>query len=163
MLPLSGFAIGSFHWPQSEKSVPDARYGSPSIHAPGSRALLRSLWILEQSSVGIRGRFMGLVRPLLLVKVDLSSWSGWLPLPLLPPKAFLTGPSVAQRPIHREMFIRHVRPRMFQHSLKKRLRDLFVQQTISILAVHRVIPDRLVHLHPHKPLEQHVVLELLDQ
>ena len=38
-----------------------------------------------------------------------------------------------------------------------------VQQTLPILAVHRVIPYRLVHLHPHKPSEQQVVLQLLDQ
>src|SRR5580700_4913422 len=113
---------------------------------------------LEQSSVGIRGRFMGLVRPFLLVKVDLSSWSGWLPLSVLPPKALLTGPSLDQGSVHGEMFIRHVRLGAFQHPLEKTLRNLFIQQALPILAVHRVIPDRFVHLHPHKPPEQHVVL-----
>jgi len=44
-----------------------------------------------------------------------------------------------QRTVHREMFIRHVPPRPFQHPLKKRLGDLLVQQTLPILAVHRVI------------------------
>jgi hypothetical protein len=67
--------------------------------------------LLEQSSVGIRGRFMGLVLPLLLVKVDLSSWCGWLPLSVLPSKTLLTGPGLDQCPIHRERFIRH---RMYQ-------------------------------------------------
>jgi hypothetical protein len=61
------------------------------------------------------------------------------------------------------MFIRHVWLCAFQHSSEKSLRDLFVQQTLPILAEHRVIPDRLVHLHPHKPPEQQVVLQLFDQ
>jgi len=58
----------------------------------------------------------------------------------------MTCPSLDQRSVHREMFIRHVRLGSFQHPLKKRLRDLFVQQTLSILAIHRVIPPRFVPL-----------------
>src|ERR1700738_1589728 len=91
--------------------------------------------LLEQPSLGIRRRFMGLVLALLPVKVDLSSGPGRLLLSVLPPKAFLTRPGLDQRTVHREMFIRHVRPRAFQHPLKKRLRDLLVQQTLPILAV----------------------------
>src|ERR1700676_4485065 len=84
-------------------------------------------------------------------------------LPVLSPEILLARPCLDQCSVHREMFIRHVRPRTFQHPPEKRLRDLFVQQTLPILAEHRVIPDRFVHLHPHKPSEQQVVLELLDQ
>src|SRR5215470_3771375 len=92
---------------------------------------------------------MGLVLSLFSAKVDISSRSGRLPAPVLWSETLMTGPSLDQRSVHREMFIRHVRLGSFQHPLKKRLRDLFVQQTLSILAVHRVIPDRLVH-----PLER---------
>src|SRR5450631_552307 len=106
---------------------------------------------------------MGFVLSLFTVKVDISSRSRWFPRPILWSETLLTGPSLDQRSVHREMFIGHKRPGSFQHSLKKRLRDLFVQQSLPILAVHRVIPDCLVHFHPHKPSEQQVVLELLDQ
>ncbi len=75
----------------------------------------------------------------------------------------MAGPGLNQRPIHREMFIGHKRPGSLQHPLEKRLGDLFIQQALTILAVHRVIPHRLVHLHPYKPPEQQVVLQLLDQ
>ena len=61
------------------------------------------------------------------------------------------------------MLIRHVRPRSFQHPGEKRRRDPLVQQSLPILPVHRVIPHHLVHLHPHEPPEQQVVLQLLDQ
>jgi len=37
------------------------------------------------------------------------------------------------------------------------------RRTLPILAIHRVIPHPLVHLHHHEPGEQQVVLELLDQ
>src|ERR1700687_5998209 len=106
---------------------------------------------------------MGLVLPLLSVKIDLPSRSGPLPLPILSPETLLARPPPDPRAGHREMFIRHVWYRPFQHPLEKGLGDFLVQQTLPILAEHRVIPDRLVHLHPHKPPEQQVVLELLDQ
>jgi hypothetical protein len=61
------------------------------------------------------------------------------------------------------MFVRHKWPGSFQHPPEKRLRDFFVQQALPILAVYRVIPNRLVHLHSHEPPEQQVVLRLLDQ
>jgi hypothetical protein len=54
------------------------------------------------------------------------------------------------------MFIRHKQAGSFQHPPEKRLRDLFLQQALPILALRRVIPHRLVHLHPHEPPEQQV-------
>src|ERR1700687_5506081 len=106
---------------------------------------------------------MGLVLSLFPAKVDISSRSGRRPGPVLWSETLMTCPSFDQRSVDSEMFIRHERPGPFQHPPEKRLRDLFVQQSLPILAVHRVIPDRLVHLHPHKPPEQQVVLQLLDQ
>src|SRR6266481_3211426 len=106
---------------------------------------------------------MGLVLSLFSAKVHISSRFGRLPGPVLWSETLVTCPSLDQCPVHREMFIRHERPGSFQHPLEKRLRDLFVQQALPILAVYRVIPDGLVHLHPHEPTEQQVVLQLLDQ
>src|ERR1700693_3920635 len=106
---------------------------------------------------------MGLVLSLFPAKVDISSRSGRHPGPVLGPETLMTCPCFDQCPVHREMFIRHVRPGAFQHPLEKSLRDPLVQQSLPILAVHRMIPDRLVHLHPHKPPKQQVVLQLLDQ
>src|SRR6202522_3579689 len=106
---------------------------------------------------------MGLVLALFPAKVDVSSRSGGLARSILGPETLVAGPSLEQRSIHREMFIGHKRPGSFQHPLKKRFRNLLIQQALPILAVHRVIPHRLVHLHPYKPPEQQVVLQLLEQ
>src|SRR5882762_4748176 len=106
---------------------------------------------------------MGLVLSLFSAKVHISSQSGRRPGPVLGSKTLMTRPSFDQCPVHGEMLIRHIRLGSFQHPLEKRLRDPLVQQSLPILAVHRMIPDRLVHLHPHKPPKQQVVLQLLDQ
>src|SRR5258707_10483343 len=106
---------------------------------------------------------MGLVLSLFSAKVDISSRFGRLPAPVLSPETLMTCPSLDQRSVHGEMFIRHVRLGSFQYSLKKRLRDLFVQQTLPILAVHPVISYRFVPFHPHKPPEHLVLLYLIDQ
>src|SRR5882762_6666147 len=91
---------------------------------------------------------MGLVLSLFSAKVDISSRFGRLPAPVLWPETLMTCPSLDQRSVHCEMFIRHVRPGSFQHSLEERLRDLLVQQALPILAINRVIPHRLVHSIP---------------
>src|SRR5215510_5577987 len=106
---------------------------------------------------------MGLVLSLFPAKIDISSRSGWLSAAVLWTETLMTCPSLDQCSIHGEMFIRHVRLGSFQHPLEKRLRNFFVQQSLSILAVHRVIPHHFVHLHSYKPPEQQVVLQLLDQ
>src|SRR5271169_120634 len=116
-----------------------------------------------QPGIGIRCRLMRLVLSLFPFKVDRSSWSSGLPTPILWSETLLTGPGLNQRSVHREMFIRHERPRSLQHPREKGRRDLLVQQSLPVLAVHRVIPHHLVHLHPHEPPEQQVVLQLLDQ
>src|SRR5271170_3044598 len=116
-----------------------------------------------QPGIWIGARFMGLVLSLLSSKVDVSSRSGGLARSILGSETLVAGPGLDQRSIHREMFIGHKRPGSLQHPLEKRLGDLFIQQALPILAVHRVIPHRLVHLHPHEPPEQQVVLQLLDQ
>src|SRR4029078_12275606 len=89
---------------------------------------LAAFGLPEQPGIGIRRRCMGLVLSLFPVEVDLSSRSRWLPLAVLPSEAFLAPPRLDTRAVHREMFIRHVRLRAFQHPLEKSLRDLFVQQ-----------------------------------
>src|ERR1700692_2309162 len=114
---------------------------------------LAAFGFLEQSGIRIRRGFVGLVLPLLSMKTDLSPRSGRLALAVLAPKTLLTCPGLDPCPVHCEMLVRHVRLRAFQHPPEKSFRDLFVQQTLPILAEHRVIPYRLVHLHPQKPPE----------
>src|ERR1035438_5091538 len=88
---------------------------------------------------------MGLVLSLFPAKVDIASRPGGLSGPVLRPETLMTGPSLDQRSVHGEMFIRHGWLGSFQHAPEKRLRDLFVQQALPILAVHRVVPDRFFH------------------
>src|ERR1700726_1270647 len=71
--------------------------------------------LLEQPGIRIRCGFMGLVLSLLPVKVDLSSRPGRLPPAVLAPETLLARPSLDQCPVHREMFIRHVRLRTFEY------------------------------------------------
>src|SRR5713101_552367 len=106
---------------------------------------------------------MGFVLPLLPVKIDIPSRSWRVAFPILAPETLLARPGLDQRPIHRKMFIRHERLGAFDHPPEKSLRDLLVQQPFPILTEHRMIPDLLIHLHPHKPPEQQVVLQLFDQ
>src|ERR1700683_3815588 len=114
---------------------------------------LASLGLPKQTRIGIRRAFMGLVLPLLAVKIDISSRPRRIPLPVFPSETLMAGPSLNQRSVYREMFVRHKRTGSPQPPPENRLRDPFVQQSLPIFAVHRVIPHRLVHLHPHKPPE----------
>src|SRR5258706_3195471 len=124
---------------------------------------LASSGLGPQSGIGIGARFMSLVLSLLSTKVDVPSRPRGLACSVLRPETLMAGPGLNQRPIHCEMFIGHKRSGSLQHPLENRLGALFIQQALTILAVHRVIPHRLVHLHPYKPPEQQVVLQLLDQ
>ncbi len=101
---------------------------------------------------------MRVVAPLVPVKVARLIITAVLFL-----KTFLAGPGFDQRAIHREVFIRHIPPRLFPHALEKHSRHFLIQQPLAILAEHRVIPHRFVHFHAHEPAEQQVVVELLHQ
>src|SRR5258708_3044720 len=114
-------------------------------------------------SIRIGSRFMGLVLSLFSAKVDIFARFGRLPGPVLGSETLVTCPSLDQCPVHCEMLIRHVRLGSLQHPLEKRLPYLFLQQSLSILALPPVIPYRPVHLHTHKPPQQPVVLQLFDQ
>src|SRR5258708_37198677 len=72
-------------------------------------------------SIRIGSRFMGLVLLLFSAKVDISARFGRLPGPVLGSGTLVTCPSLDQCPVHREMFIRHVRLGSLQHPLEKRL------------------------------------------
>src|SRR6202034_1024233 len=93
------------------------------------------------------------VAGVLAFKIQVSSRSEGLAHSVLGPETLVAGPGLYQRSVHREMFIRHKRSGSVQHPLEKCLGDLFIQQPLPILAVHRVIPHRLVHLHAHEPAE----------
>src|SRR6266404_1239183 len=78
---------------------------------------LAAFGLLEQPGIGIRRGSMGLVLPLLPVKVDLPARSGRLPHSVLSPETLLASPSLDQCPVHCEMFVRNMRPRTLQHPL----------------------------------------------
>jgi hypothetical protein len=46
---------------------------------------------------------------------------------------------------------------------KKLLRHLAVEQPVTVLREHRVVPHRLVHAQANEPAEQQVVVDLLDE
>jgi|SRR5882762_2763964 len=109
---------------------------------------LATFGLLEQPGLRIPRRFMRLIRPLPPVKIDLSGRSSRLPLPVLPPKAPLTGPCLDQCSVHREIFIRHVRLGSFQHPFEKRLRDLLINKFLGPIRVGAVLP--VLHLNGYK-------------
>ena len=50
-----------------------------------------------------------------------------------------------------------------QNLLEKGLRYRALQQSLPVLGKHRRIPNRIVHVQAHKPAEQQVVVQLLQQ
>ena len=75
------------------------------------------------------------------------------------------GPSLDQRPVHREVFLAQqiVFPRLPQHRLQQALRHLSRHQPLPILREHRHIPHRIIRIQSHKPPVQQVVIQLLHQ
>ncbi len=114
-----------------------ARFDSPSIHVPGSSSfasLPRDL-VNNRASGSVVDSCVWFLR-FSPRKSTSPPTSGGFPDPSLGRKTLMTGPSFDQRSVHREMLIRHVRLGTFQHPLEKRFRNLFVQQTLPILAAY---------------------------
>ncbi len=74
-------------------------------------------------------------------------------------------PGLQQRAIHREVLIAeqrfHLRCR--NQLLQEALHGLLVEQPLTVLGECGGVPDRLIRAQPHKPAEQQVVVELLQQ
>ena len=54
-------------------------------------------------------------------------------------------------------------PRLLQHRRKKLLRHFARDQPLPVLGEHGHVPHLIVHLQPHEPPEQQVVVHLLHQ
>jgi hypothetical protein len=81
----------------------------------------------------------------------------------LPLKALLARLGFDQGPIHREVFVRHVRLSPGHDALQKVARQFLIQQAVAILREDRRIPNPVVHRKPDEPAKQDVVIELLHQ
>ena len=117
--------------------------------------------LLIEPGLGIRARCVGLVTAHLAAK--LSSTSATALIVVLAAKALLPSPSLDQRPIHREVLVRHQPGRLRFHMGEKPLCQVLVQQPITVLAEHGVIPYWVIDLQAHKPAKQQVVVQLLHQ
>src|SRR5262245_6569546 len=105
---------------------------------------------------------MRIVSPLLAVEVPPDAASRII-VAVFPLEALLARPSFNQRPVHREVLITHQPFRLRFDFRKEPLRQILIQHPFAVLAEHRMIPYRLVHLQAHKPAKQQVVVELLHQ
>ncbi len=108
--------------------------------------------------VGIGLRLVRVVGALVAAKLGAVSLAAVLLL-----KTLLAGPRFDQRAVHREVLVRQLRFGLRQHAGKERARHFLIQQPLPILAEHRVVPHRFVHLHSHEPAKQQVVAQLLHQ
>jgi hypothetical protein len=80
-------------------------------------------------------------------------------------KTLLAGPRLNQRPINRKVLVTD--QIMFsgqtKHLLKEFGGNIGFQETIPVLAEHRVIPHTLIHRETDKPSKQKIIAQLLDQ
>src|SRR5258708_13576858 len=104
---------------------------------------------------------MGLVRPLLAMKVSLGVASlaaaagSWVLVRgrALRHEALHAGPGFDQRAVDREVLageeLAHLR--QAEHAGHELARDVAVQEPVAVLAEHRGLPHLLVHRQPPKP------------
>jgi hypothetical protein len=74
-------------------------------------------------------------------------------------------PGLQQRAIHREVLIAEwwFHLRCAHQLLQEAAHDLLVQQPFSVFGEGGEVPDRIIRAQAHKPAEQQVVVELLQQ
>ncbi len=127
-----------------------------------------ALTLLRQPRVGIRRGLMRFVRPLLPVKVHrriAAALRRRFALSVLAFETLRARPRLQQRPVHREVLVTQqiLLAQLRHHPLEKHTRHIAFQQTLAVLAEYRGHPHRLIHVQPHKPAEQQVVIKLLHQ
>jgi hypothetical protein len=72
---------------------------------------------------------------------------------LLGLKALLRSPGFDQRAVDGEVLLGQMRLCLLQHSREELAGRGLVQKPFPVLGKHGMVPDRLVHLQPHKPTE----------
>src|SRR5579862_3540210 len=102
---------------------------------------------------------MRVVAPVLSMKIATVS----LGPALFRLETLLRCPRFDERPVHGEVLVGHVALSPLQYPLEEAPRRLLVEQSIPVLREHGGIPHPLVHVHPHEPSEQQVVVQLLHQ
>ncbi len=74
-------------------------------------------------------------------------------------------PGLQQGAIHREVLVAEQRLDIW--STHQRLQEaphhLLIEQPLAVLGECGGVPDRIIRAQPHKPAEQQVVVELLQQ
>jgi hypothetical protein len=77
----------------------------------------------------------------------------------------MEGPGLQQGAIHREVLVAEQRLdlRGGHQFLQEPAHHLLIEQPLAILGECGGVPDRIIRTEPHKPAEQQVVVELLQQ
>ena len=75
------------------------------------------------------------------------------------------GPGLQQRSIHGEVLIAEQRLHLrgAHQLLQERPHHLVIEQPLAIFGERGGGPDRIIRAQPHKPAEQQVAIELLQQ
>lgn len=97
----------------------------------------------EQPGIGIGGRGVRRIAPLLAMKVALAmaAGRGRLTAAVFRAETLHAGPGFDQRAIDREM----LRRQQWHNRGQEAARDVGLQQTVAILGEHGHIPDRRIH------------------
>lgn len=125
--------------------------------------------LLRQSAVGIGRGLMRGVRAALPMKIHGRIARVLIAGPatgaIASGETLLPGPRLEQRAIDGEVLVRQhpSRPRLRQHRVKELPRNVAREQPLPILGKGRRRPHGVVHRQAHKPAEQQVIFQLLDQ
>ena len=74
-------------------------------------------------------------------------------------------PGLQQRAIHQEVLIAQLRLYLWRrhHLVEEAAHDLVIEEALAVFCEGRGVPDRIIRAHAHKPAEQQVVVQLLQQ
>ena len=140
-----------------------------------------ALPLAVEPGVGIGGRGMRIVRPLLAMEIGFliaslsrgraprlliapaASW--WLTRTVLGLDALHRRPRLDQRAVDREVIARQkpLDPGLRQHRAQELRRDVAFQQPVAALGEHRMIPRSVIDADADEPAEQKVVFQPLHQ
>src|SRR6516225_4219302 len=143
----------------------------PVLHEQVARVAqfcLLAFAFLAQHRLGVGCGLVRLIRTPLTMKVNrgiariVRRRPAWIILIL---KALKACRRFDQGPVHREVFF--AKQIMFgrarQHLFRERSRDVTPHQPLSVLRECARIPYTVIHIQPHKPPKQQVVVQLLHQ
>src|SRR2546422_233741 len=103
--------------------------------------------LLIEPCLGVGARCVSLVAARLAMKISSAGRNGLVIVIVLAAKALVPSPSLDQRAIHREVFVRHQPRRLLFHMGKELLRQILIQQPVAVLAEYCVVPYLVVDFH----------------